>query len=255
MVLIRLLRFLGCELPIEVWSYESEYDPEWKTLVEPMQVDVRYVAFRASENVTRYDGWKLKSTAILKSAFREVLLLDADNVPVQDPSYLFDCPEYQESGAVFWPDCERTRENTEQWLAFGVPYRDEPEQESGQILVDKAMSWQPLNLCAWYNANADFFYGYVYGDKDTFRLAWHRCNAKFAMPSKGVGFGLHTMLQHDFEGKLIFQHRYGDKWNLKRNRVCPGFLHEDKCFEFVENYGKRGALLIVLAYLTSSIRQ
>jgi hypothetical protein len=233
-VLIRLLRSLGCQLPIEVWSYESEFDSEWVQLIERYQVVVRFVDSPSLRRPTRQDGWKLKSKAILQSSFREVLLLDADNVPVRDPSYLFDSIEYQMSGAVFWPDCGRTNPNSDQWKVFGVPYRDEPEQESGQILINKEVAWKPINLCAWYNENASFFYRYIYGDKDTFRFAWHRCKVKFAMPLKGVRFGLHTMLQHDFEGKLVFQHRFGDKWSLKRNRVSPGFIHEGTCLQFIE---------------------
>lgn len=37
-------------------------------------------------------------------AHREVLLLDCDNIPVRDPSYLFSNPDYQQYGNLFWPD-------------------------------------------------------------------------------------------------------------------------------------------------------
>jgi len=46
----------------------------------------------------------LKALAILLSRFSHVLLLDADNFPVKDPSFLFDLPAYTETGALFWPD-------------------------------------------------------------------------------------------------------------------------------------------------------
>jgi hypothetical protein len=49
-------------------------------------------------------GWELKAYAILHSRFREVLLLDADNVAVTDPEYLFQTPEFRRTGAIFWPD-------------------------------------------------------------------------------------------------------------------------------------------------------
>ncbi|MDZ4847681.1 MAG: hypothetical protein SGI77_00160 [Pirellulaceae bacterium] len=233
-VLVRLLRYLRCQLPIEVWCYEVELDRPWANLLEPYDVRLRVVPNQGINVPSRRDGWRLKSKAILESRFNEVLLLDADNVPVRDPSYLFDCPEYQEKGAVFWPDCNRTNRRSLQWKVFDVPYRDEPEQESGQVLINKKTCWAPLNLCDWYNVNTDFFYRFVYGDKDTFRFAWHRCNVEYAMPSKGVGLSMYTMLQHDFQGKVIFQHRFGAKWTLKRNRVVPGFVHEAQCLEFVD---------------------
>jgi len=37
-------------------------------------------------------------------SFSEVLYLDSDNIPLTDPSYLFDHEVYKRHGAVFWPD-------------------------------------------------------------------------------------------------------------------------------------------------------
>jgi hypothetical protein len=34
----------------------------------------------------------------------QVLLLDADNVPLQDPSYLFKAPQVKQHGVMFWLD-------------------------------------------------------------------------------------------------------------------------------------------------------
>ena len=70
------------------------------------------------------------------------MLLDADNVPVRDPSYLFDVPEYQQAGALFWPDSCRMSKSDPCWEAFGIPYRDERNFESGQLLIDKARCWE-----------------------------------------------------------------------------------------------------------------
>jgi hypothetical protein len=43
-----------------------------------------------------------------------------------------------------------------------------------------------------------------------------------------------TMFQHDFRGRLLFQHRNGDKWNLfGTNRRVPGFRHEEDCRGFL----------------------
>lgn len=36
--------------------------------------------------------------------FKEVLMLDADVVPMRDPSYMFDAPEYRKNGNYFWGD-------------------------------------------------------------------------------------------------------------------------------------------------------
>jgi alpha-N-acetylglucosamine transferase len=37
--------------------------------------------------------------AIQNSAFTDVLFLDSDSFPVRDPEFLFDTPEYEQTGA------------------------------------------------------------------------------------------------------------------------------------------------------------
>jgi hypothetical protein len=36
--------------------------------------------------------------------FKEVLLLDCDVVPMRDPTYMFDAPEFRQNGNYFWGD-------------------------------------------------------------------------------------------------------------------------------------------------------
>jgi hypothetical protein len=114
------------------------------------------------------------------------------------------------------------------WKAFGVPYRRERQQESGQLLIDKEKCWEPLKLCNWYNERSDFYYKVVYGDKDTFRFAWHRLRRPFAFSTKSVkANGVHY--QYDLHGRLIFQHRFRPKWSLGDNPGIAGFIGEDEC--------------------------
>ena len=65
-------------------------------------VDAHEVRVNSPARILR--GWELKSFALLHSRFAEVLLLDADNVPVRNPEYLFETPRFQETAAVLWPD-------------------------------------------------------------------------------------------------------------------------------------------------------
>ena len=94
-----------------------------------MPVDAFEVAKR--HHVERLGGWELKPYAVMHSRFREVLLLDADNVPVRDPSFLFDRPEYRDTGALFWPDIVRLSPDNEIWAISGLSYRDTPSVEFG----------------------------------------------------------------------------------------------------------------------------
>jgi hypothetical protein len=235
-VLINVLRRLGCTLPIEVWYLgKEEGDPCWIALAEPLGVrcvDAREVSLNLPIPHPRLDGWESKAFAILHCPFEEVLLLDADNVPVVDPTFLFDTSEYRACGAVFWPDFNRMGPEHAAWRVFGVPYRDEWEQESGQIVIDKRRGWPALCLCDWYNRHSDFYYRHVYGDKDTFRFAWNRVGIPFAMAGR-IGQLPYTICQGDFQRHLLFQHRVGDKWSLRGNRRIPGFQREATCVGFV----------------------
>jgi hypothetical protein len=234
-VLIRMLRHVGCSLPIQVWYLdEEEQNQAWIDLARPWDVE----CVNAAEVCKQHPhpglaGWPLKPYAILHCPFQEVLFLDSDNVPAVDPTFLFDDPRYQAVGAVFWPDCRRMPKESDAWRIFGIPYRDEPEQESGQILIDKRQCWGPLNLCNWYNERSEFFYQFVYGDKDTFRLAWHRAGRRFVMPDRDVSALSHALCQYDLDGRLLFQHRCMAKWSLGRNIRVRDFLGENQCLAFV----------------------
>jgi len=240
-VLVRLLRHLGCALPIEVWHLGSaEMSAAMRTLLaEHGVVCVDGLAVRRLHPAQRLGGWELKCHALLHCAFAEVLLLDADNCPVRDPSFLFGTAEYGRTGAVFWPDFSRFSEGQAVWVASGVPYRDEPEFESGQILVDKARCWRALHIAMHLNEHSDWWYRLVHGDKDTFHIAWRKIGQTYAMPNAAPLALQSTILQHDFAGGRLFQHRNFAKWTLEGNPRIAGFQFEKECLRFLAALRRR----------------
>jgi len=100
-------------------------------------------------------------------------------------------------------------------------------------VIDKQRCWWALNLTDWYNRHSDFFYNHVYGDKDTFRLAWHKVGQVYAMPTRDPDFIPFAMCQYDFADELLFQHRIHDKWSLLGNRRVAEFRHEEICLRFL----------------------
>jgi ADP-heptose:LPS heptosyltransferase len=239
-VCIHMLRRLGCKLPIQVWYLgEKEMDEEMKALLTPHGVEcIDAVKVRKLHPVRILNGWELKTYAIIHSSFREVLLLDADNVPLVDPEFLFDTPQYQETGAIFWPDYDMGRNERVKaiWKSCGLLQPKEPEFESGQIVVDKERCWAALSVCKWLNENSDFYYQYIHGDKETFHLAFRKVAKKYALVPKPVYPLQGTMCQHDFEGRRIFQHRNSYKWDLfPLNKRIKGFLYEEECLEFLDD--------------------
>ena len=169
-----LRRHLACTLPIEVWHLgPEEMGPPMRGLFE--ELDARPVdAFEVAKRhqVERLGGWELKPYAVMHSRFREVLLLDADNVPVRDPGFLFDRPEFRNTGTVFWPDIVRLSSDNEIWAISGLSYRDTQSVESGQMVLDKSRCWRALSLSHWINQHSDVFYQFLHGDKDTYLIAW-----------------------------------------------------------------------------------
>ncbi len=242
-VCINMLRKLGCTLPIQIWYLgEHEMSDEMKQLVAPLGVeciDGREV--RKQHPVRTLNGWELKPYAILHSPFREVLALDADNVPVKNPEFLFDSAPYLETGAVFWPDYGRLAPERKIWRLCGVEYRDEPEHETGQILVDKGKCWDALCLAMFYNEHSDFFYRFILGDKDSFHMSFRKLGRPYAMPPYPIhGIMGRVMCQHDFDGERLFQHRNLDKWLFGGgNHRLPDFRFEEDCFGFLADLRQR----------------
>lgn len=235
-VCIQMLRQTGCSLPIELW-YEGkeEMDRAMISLLEPL--GVRCVDALEMERLhprRTSGGWELKAYALLQNSFEEVLLLDADNVPVKDPAFLFDLPEFKRTGSIFWPDYGSLAPEREIWSICGIPYQNEPEFESGQILVNKRLCWRPLNLAFWFNDHSDFFFQYIHGDKETFHMAWRKLGMPYTMVPTPIKSLDGIMCQHDLNGRRLFQHRNKHKWKaFAENKRVPGFWKEELCLRFL----------------------
>lgn len=235
-ICVRVLRALGCHLPVQLWHLgDAEITATMRRAAEPLGVefvDGRAVAQAHPARIL--NGWELKPYSIIHSRFDEVLALDADNVAVRNPEYLFNAPEYLRTGAIFWPDYGRLAPTRDIWRICGVEYRDEPEFESGQIVVNKCACWKALQVTMHLNEWSDFYYQHIHGDKETFHMAWRKIGQKYAMPSRSIFSLRGTMCQHDFDGERLFQHRNMLKWQLRSaNERVEGFEKEDECLTYL----------------------
>jgi hypothetical protein len=234
---VNILRYLGCELPIEFWYLgPQEMDSKMKALVKPLGVTcVDAMRLREQYPARILNGYEVKAYALKHSPFRQTLLLDSDNVAVKEPTFLFNSPEFLAYRAIFWPDFSRLESFRLAWDCTGVPFQDEPEFESGQVYVDREKVWDALSLSMWYNEHSDFLYKHVHGDKETFHLAFRKLGVKYAMPPYGIHALDGVMCQHDFQGKRLFQHRNMAKWSYEGpNRVIKDFQLEERCLGYLE---------------------
>lgn len=211
-----ILRKLGCSLPIEFWYLDNhEMDNKMLELCKYYLIRPINATEYCKENKIKLrllNGWEVKALSSLYSNFEQTLYLDADNIPVKDPTYLFYESQFLKYGSIFWPDLPPSNGNIDEWLPpicwenVGLKWIPEPDFETGQYLIDKNKCYKQLLLTMWMNQHSDWFYKFVYGDKSTFHLAWRKCNTNYAMPFRHAGWKTPCILQYDLHGKLLFQH-------------------------------------------------
>lgn len=234
LVLVALLRAQGCQLPIEVWHVGPEEMPPESTdrLRQVGGSGVTPVDFHSMvpasslEPVMSNVGprrFQLKPLALAHTRFEQVLMLDADNAPVRDPTYLFDDLDFVKTGVLFWPDFWMTTPDNPIWDALGIPMhataRGDWELETGQLLLHKSpLTWRALQLTVYLNRE-EYMHRLLNGDKDTFRLAWLATQTPFTMvPTRPliVGCGDKTCAELDpkFEQRATLddQRREHEDW-------------------------------------------
>jgi hypothetical protein len=234
-ILVWVLRkVLRCTLPIEIWHLgPQEMSRAMARMLEELGatvIDASTVLSRHPANI--HDGWQLKAYAVIRSEFSEVLLLDADNLPTTDPAFLFDRPEFAETGAIFWPDFVDLSATNPIWKIFDLPAEQRVSLESGQALIDKGRHRDALKVLLYLNEQAEHFYQLVYGDKDTFLVAWLATNSDFTLVPDRPFAERYTTYQRGFDGSVLFQHRTGRKWSYADERCdADVFVHAPACLE------------------------
>lgn len=235
---LMVLRKLGCMLPAELWLLPGErLPPSLALMFEDLGVSLRSFSEVTAGADKLLSGYKSKAFAIAASRFEEVLLLDADNIPLRDPAYLFASVAYMTHGAVLWPDFWRPSVFPDAWDLLGIPdgVRLDRSYESGQILINKRRHWDSLLLACYFNLNGNFYYplfsgGPGQGDKETFPMAMLAVNKTFyTIPSSVEPVGYFTirkfegtaMLQHDPDGLPLFLHAHNPKLSLVLPEKLP----------------------------------
>lgn len=202
------------QLPIAlVYWQERELNSNTKTLFHQHIPDIEFIDLSTlpypsyhiqpdTDGLYKKEfGYRFKAYALWAAPFKEVIMLDADSIPLYDPIELFGDPLYTEKGSLFWPDF--WRDQPEIWEAFGMeeasPWRDwgqrqiwkygAPEgrlpplqTESGQLVFNKAQHWDVLEWILFLNTHTYFTYEVSIGDKDTYRVA-------FELAGKADSFG------------------------------------------------------------------
>ena len=129
-VMLRVLRdFNKCQLPIEVLFVEHPQirsPPSVIAYLRQRFSDVSFINMGELKGIPpnlSLIGFHMKIFALVYSPFEEILMLDTDNYPIVDPSFVFSLKAYKKHGAVFWPDwgCQYGAK-PQTWDMFELPH-------------------------------------------------------------------------------------------------------------------------------------
>ncbi|KAK9814404.1 hypothetical protein WJX72_005381 [[Myrmecia] bisecta] len=236
-----LRKRLQCALPVELVHNGPEEVPDDKRkLFEGEFTNIRFVdaslvPIPSHHRQTKLESYVIKVHALYITSFDEVLMLDSDNMPLADPSSLFDTPAYQAFGNLHWPDFANDigkplDPNIFRLLGLRIPWRAETgfrAEESGQLLINKARHADVLEYLLFLNLHSHIIYDYMWGDKDSVRIAYAlagkeglrqqvQWTPRMALADHdGGGKGgdaasrklLVGVIQHDPDARLVLMHR------------------------------------------------
>ena len=248
---IRMLRRTGSNLPVEVFlTSGEEYEKHACDVVLPA-LNARCVVlenvWRTARPKLEISKFQLKIFAILLSSFENLLFMDADCFPVQDPWELLHSEPFTSKGLVSWPDFWAST-TSDQY--YKIASRNPPSttvratSEAGEFLLSKKTHSQALALAAYYNYyGPDYFYpllsqgGLGEGDKETFLAAALALDAPFyavTAPVRAIG---NLNKEFQFAGSAMVQYDPRDDFRLTSSgeaisqdrttpiRTRPFFVH------------------------------
>ncbi|KAH8051213.1 mannosyltransferase [Aureococcus anophagefferens] len=263
----RRLRDVGCTLPIELWCLRAEQPtPALRACrLDPLGVTVRAAdpsralgggparrdAFAKRMPATN-KRYALKAIALVFCSFEQVLVLDADELAVRDPTFLLQIP-----GSVTWPDFWASSHSPAfAAAAFGDAKTAlfEGTHESGQTVLDKRDAWRSLLPYLFMNLQSTLYYylttsgSYGEGDKETLPLALEWATRFLDPPPKWTDVAhkvasvrpnsptkpedsANGMIQHDLDGRPLFLHANDPKFspfdraNGRHNRAPRDWRH------------------------------
>eukprot|EP00892_Ulva_mutabilis_P002081 jgi/Ulvmu1/11874/UM081_0032.1 len=236
-IALKAIRRTGCKLPVEFWFPANEA-PTLGVAMKLHRLGATVRKFPVPTTLT-HGAFFMKAIVVLLSSFKEVMMLDADQVPVADPTQLFDDSGFVETGALLWPDFWAATWAPDALEVLRVAEDDMPTKsfESGQMLFDKSRVWKALVLALHFNVHhwvyAPLFTNYMgMGDKETFAMALLALRLPYSLMPRPTGSLAYTrrqcgltrcetrlltnsMLQFSRDGSIAFVHaNMPPKWFL-----------------------------------------
>jgi hypothetical protein len=173
---VRLLREVGCRLPVEVW-HRGDSEPVDAAQVAGLGaavIDADRLARQLGDRRVNGDdtrgGWEAKTYALTHTSYDQVLYLDADAYCVADPSPLFDLLT-PAAPFAYWSDLPGHERDVVWPRVWPDGPAGVPPVQGGQLLLDRRHGRALLDAAHWMNEHSDYYYAHQYGDQDSWRVA------------------------------------------------------------------------------------
>lgn len=211
LVTIGQLREMGSKLPVEViLNYEEDYDTEMCEVMLPkLNAKCLIIERELTSELLKslkLKKFQLKIVGVLVSRFDNIIMLDADNIPIKNVDKLLESEAFNATKFLLWPDMwhrgtspifyelidrqigevihREGLRNGESWEEYlkkdkfdGVAFNDLegtfPGQlvETGQMVFSKVQHFRSFVLALYYNVYGDsHYYGLLFqgsfGDGD-----------------------------------------------------------------------------------------
>ncbi|KAJ5933509.1 hypothetical protein N7454_005838 [Penicillium verhagenii] len=240
---LRMLRRTGSTLPMEVFlADEDEYEDYICDTVLP-SLNARCIVLSRIlvAAPARIEKYQFKPFAMLFSSFEEILFLDADAFPLEQPEALFRGEPFRTNNMVTWPDFWASSASPIFYEIIGtsVPAMNlRQSTESGELLLSKKTHTRTLLLSTYYNYwGPSHFYPLLSqgaageGDKETFIAAASAMNEPFYQDYALTSQGKWRVRGDDAPAPdVFFIHANFPKFNpatvFEKHEVNPAFLDD-----------------------------
>ncbi|MHA2082321.1 MAG: hypothetical protein ACXABD_01070 [Candidatus Thorarchaeota archaeon] len=231
-----LFNRLGCNLPIELWQIGHEISIKASKVIMKFREkhDIRFKNVRyITDDFDHWKGWQIKAFALKHSDFDEVIICDCDILFGINPEVIFRDENYLKTGTFFFKDYEYNSPGSmddisdrSQFIRKLIPQKKQhfPEEwnfiydgyyqhfthkwdymEAGVLYINKAKHEKVVDTIFTLNSNWKETYKYIYGDKETFWLAFVMHGLPFYMnPRAGHNYDVnHNMIKCADRGGVL----------------------------------------------------
>lgn len=224
---LRMLRLVGSKLPVEIFIDKYEAAP-CEIIFPSLGARCVFISDLVPEldHPIRLKHFGYKAAAVLFSSFEQVLYLDSDLFPVENPDILFEQQPFASIGFVLWPDYWSNTASPKYYDIANVVMPNMSSRastESGAFLLDKATHSAAALLAFYYNHYGDGYYYPLlsqgangYGDKETWLAATQAFDLSFYQvyePPTRLGYRC-GQLEHAVAS--LQHHPYEDWFNVQQ---------------------------------------